>query len=123
MKFPRILLFGSLVINAALAAMLIVRSHAGSAATVPNADVSQTSSREENQAPAVDRLRWESLNQGSDQELVERLRAEGFPQTVIRRLVMARVDERFAARRRALAVKAGPTPYWRTSYNSYDPAD
>jgi hypothetical protein len=123
MKFPHIVLFGSLAVNAALAAVLVVRNHGGSAVTETKAEVSQANSGKADPAPGSDAFMWENLNQGSDQELVERFRAEGFPQEVIRRVAMARIDERFAARRRALTVRAGPTPYWRASYNIYDPAD
>ncbi len=58
----------------------------------------------------------------SDAAFVARLRAEGFPKTIIRLLVRQRILERFASEYQALAAQENDAPYWiRHNYSRTSP--
>lgn len=57
---------------------------------------------------------WARLQSGDVKTLVERLRAAGFSETMIRSIVAAQVNERFSARRKALLAQQEETPYWQS---------
>lgn len=103
------LLAASLAINAALLFIATsgTRSHEG-----PRVRVASPIP----QAPKLDHNVWPSLNSDDLPTMIARLRRAGFPPEVIRELVTARIDEVFAARRRALDPDADTRPFWKTSY-------
>lgn len=103
------LLAASLAINAAL--LFIATSGARSHDAPPVRVASPIP-----QAPKLDRNVWPSLNSGDLPTMIARLRRAGFPPEVIRELVTARIDEIFAARRRALDPDADTRPFWKTNY-------
>jgi hypothetical protein len=121
MNLKAIVVVGSLSLNAAFAAVLAIRYT--TAGTIPQPKVEEATAPTVLNREPVASLSWQELAQTGDQELVARLRSEGFPADVIRRVVMARLDERFAARRRALAAKTPPRPYWKAAhYGPYSDA-
>jgi hypothetical protein len=120
MNLKVIVVVGSLSLNAALAAVLVVRY--ATAETISQPKVEEATAPTVVNREPVASLSWQELAQTGDQELVARLRSEGFPADVIRRVVMARLDERFAARRRAFAAKIGPRPYWKGYSGPYSDA-
>jgi hypothetical protein len=63
-------------------------------------------------AAATAKGTWEQLGRGDLPALVARLRAAGFPPAMLRAAVSAWVDERFAARRRALEA-ASEKSFWK----------
>src|SRR4051794_25169127 len=58
---------------------------------------------------------WE-LIRTADPGIVTRLRAAGFPQDVIRALIIAQVEEQFHAREKALFPDASKAQYWNDKF-------
>lgn len=113
MKFPVVLLLGSLAANAALLVLLGGRGAAdGAAAPLASAATSDraTSPRKTDSAIPVGR---EFLTL-SPEQLRERLRALDLPANVVAWIVQARISERLEARTRELVAEAMKTaPAWR----------
>jgi len=112
MKLARIILICSLIANLALGAAYLTTGRRSSATT------STESSSNKTEVP-TSAEKWLLLEKGTsddDPAFVARLRAEGFPPSVIRAIVTARVAEHFAARRGELTQAAGKLPYWRRLY-------
>lgn len=65
--------------------------------------------------PAPDAQTWPRLDTTDLASLVARLRAAGFPPAMVRALVLARLNEQYAARRRALDPAAADLPFWKTT--------
>lgn len=105
------LLAASLAINAAL--LFIATSGARLHEAPPARAASPVPS---SIAPKLDRGIWSTLNSDDLPTLVARLRRAGFPPEAIRELVTARIDETFAARRRALDPDTDSQPFWKTKY-------
>lgn len=112
----------SQAMNAAFAAVLVSRSQASRNEGKNGVGTSSQRRPAPETKSAFDEANWEKLSRGSDQDLIARLRAQGFPQAILRVVAMSRVDERFADRRKALAAKAGPRPYWRSTSPPYSTA-
>jgi hypothetical protein len=55
---------------------------------------------------------WENLSAGDYAALTERLRAQGFPPSIVRAIVGSVVSENFAARRKALTPPKTQVPFW-----------
>lgn len=66
--------------------------------------------------PKIDAAVWSRLDTAQLPELVAHLRASGFPPWIVRALVVARLDDQFAARRAALEAGEANLPYWQESH-------
>ena len=66
---------------------------------------------------------WSLLRTSDDlPTLILRLRAAGFPTSVVRSIVAAEIGERFAARRKELTAAQSKTPYWKNpGFSPFDP--
>ncbi len=130
MKPLPLLLILSLAANAALIA-LAVRSKSGpfstavssphtTAATSVGAsptDLTQGTSS----ASGIDAKTWATLQTGDPKTMAERLRTAGFPLAIVRAILTAQIDERYAAQRKALLANQPETPFWQRNSYSYDP--
>jgi hypothetical protein len=119
----------SIAANAALA-FLFVHSNSGHAQTPAFFGSSTNSNRKSDGTPnssnseagvlGLDAKTWSNLQAGDLKTLAERLRAAGFPPAVVRAVVAALVDEKYAAQRKALLAKQDETPFWQRSSYGYD---
>ena len=119
----------SIAANAALA-ILFVRSNSGHAqastlsGSLTNAnrksDGTANSLASEAGALGLDAKTWSNLQNGDLKTLAERLRSAGFPPAVVRAVVAALVDEKYAAQRKALLAKQDETPFWQRNGFGYD---
>ncbi len=57
---------------------------------------------------------WTSLESGDVKTMADRLRAAGFPPSLIRALISARIAEQFSARRKALLAQMEDKPFWKS---------
>jgi hypothetical protein len=129
MKPLALILALSIAANAALA-ILFVRSNAGRSQTSAQAGSVQGSDRKAGDVTkgsagtvtiaGVDAKTWNNLQTGDVKVLADRLRAAGFPPAVVRAVIAALVDEKYAAQRKALLAKQDETPYWQRSSFGYD---
>ncbi len=62
---------------------------------------------------------WSNLQGGDIKGMVARLRAAGFPPSVVRALVMAQVQQQFAARRAALLAQQPERQFWKTGQSYF----
>ncbi|MCX6953224.1 MAG: hypothetical protein NTV51_13815 [Verrucomicrobia bacterium] len=111
------LFLGSLALNAALILLFLVgaaSSTSDSDALTASASV-VTTPKSVAATPVVDSSVWPRLQvaEGDFPGLIARLRAAGFPPTVIRGIVTGLVQEKFAARRKALDPGLGTRPFWK----------
>ena len=58
---------------------------------------------------------WQELNAADLAAQRDRLKAEGFPPSVIRSILAAQIREQFAARRKAIEATTANQPYWKNS--------
>jgi hypothetical protein len=133
MKLPVVLLATSLAANAALYVVVSHRQSAASSAT------SASSSRAENAANTEAGLSsggdaahssgaasaantakagaagkaWDALHDSDLNALAAKLRAAGYPTSVVRAIIGAEISERFAARRKELIGSTEDTPFWK----------
>lgn len=132
MKPAPLLLAGSLLANAALLGVFVTRPELGPPAWrdyfssgVKPADAAAARDAERvaalqqrrkaiEAASAQSRL-WAALNSDDLPTLVAQLRAAGFPATVVRFVIDARLQTRFAARLQPFVQAAQDTPFWKTS--------
>ncbi len=125
MKLASIVLAGSLVANVAFLAHYLRSKPPSSDANAATAASSSTpggarisASPEINSAPNPDATQvaalWQKLGTEDLPTLVARLRAAGFPPSVVRSLIAGEVDARFAARRQAIIHEHADSPYWAT---------
>ena len=133
MKLRVVLLLVSLAVNGALVAALVGQfpalTHLGveiAGAARPPAGPAQTratASATDAAASNVTAQIWGLLRTNDDlPTLIARLRAAGFPPSVIRSIVAAEIGERFAARRKELIAAQSVTPFWKNqNSSSYDP--
>ena len=125
MKLSSALLAGSLAANVALAAALLLWSpglpeSADSRATPglsPAAQAAADASARAKAARADAAKTWELLHPDDPAALVARLRAAGFPPDMVAVVVRELVEERFAARRRAITA-AHEKPFWQARTES-----
>ncbi len=130
MKLLAFILALSIAANAALA-FLFVRSSAGvsfsSVRSGSVADASPKGSGANLGATAsaaiagVDAKTWSNLQVGDVKTLAERLRAAGFPASVVRAVVSSLVGEKYADQRKALLAKQDETPFWQRNSFGYEP--
>lgn len=110
MRLLSFLLLASLLLNALFGAVHLLRRSGAVEREVP-ADVASTNvSKDSTPSGGTASEAWAKLGNGSDADLVARLRAGGFPPEVIRTIVAERLNERFAERRKTLS--APPLKYW-----------
>lgn len=121
MKALPLIIAASLAANAALLAFVLTRTADftpnNAAAVAPSPTLSsKLSSLSPSSAPNNPKL-WSDLNPAAADlsALVARLRAAGFPASVVRAIVTAQVREEFAARRKALNPQQGDIPFWKNN--------
>src|ERR1051326_3809253 len=124
MKLAPLLLAASVIGNAALIALIVMHApgSSGSASSASGAaqhsgDASGNSSAQSGTATAngggkVDPTLWSKLSAGDYAATVAKLRAEGFPPSLVRAIVRAEIAESFAARRKALNPPKTDIPFW-----------
>ena len=105
----RLALAASLVLNATFAFLVFTRpaAPAPSAPATPAVDGPVT-------PPPIDRHVWPDLQTDDLPALAARLRASGFPPSLIRAILAAQLDEQFAARRKALLAADANLPFWKS---------
>ena len=141
MKLPTLLLAGSLVANAALVALFalqpslappVVRSFFTSRSTPVSIRTDQATARQAalpratkvaNAKAAAEAQVWESLHPDDLKGLVARLRAAGFPPSVIRSVVSSLIAAQFAPRYREVMGADPSTPFWKVSSNIFGAND
>lgn len=113
MKPFTILLLGSFALNGLLACIVLLSEGEGkSGASAPgNARLSATAA---GPRTAPDKETWSRLKPDDLPSLIARLRESGFPLEAIRAIVAAKIEEKYAPRRRALDPEAGSRPYWKS---------
>jgi hypothetical protein len=123
MKLASIVLAGSLVANVAFLAHYLRSkppssdANASTAASSGNPGGARISASPEiNPAPNPDAAQvaalWQQLRTEDLPTLAARLRAAGFPPSVVRSLIAGEVEARFAARREAIYRELADAPYW-----------
>ncbi|HVS53931.1 MAG TPA: hypothetical protein VHD62_16365 [Opitutaceae bacterium] len=116
MKTSTFFLAGSLVANAAFVAVFLAGSsarHASSTAAPVIAPATPAKPVASNDpAAGVDPEMWAHLQTDELPAMLERMRAEGFPNSVIRAIMAEQVRLQFAPRRHALTDSAKAPPYW-----------
>ncbi len=134
MKLPTLLLAGSLLANAALVALFVAqpvlappsvrRIFSGQASrdSAPPAAARASADTAKSKA-ALESATWLSLQPDDLKGLVGRLRAAGFPPSVVRSVIARLLNERFAPRVRELLAGDPNTPYWKSSPNVFGPND
>lgn len=80
--------------------------------TVDGTEANRRMETDQASAPTV--VKWESMDRADLKSLVARLRAAGYPATAIRGIVMARLEDQLAARRKQLTEGLQDAPYWQT---------
>ena len=127
MKLPVVLLFASLAVNAAVITLYFKQSSGAASAGSPAAaalaektagassSAATTSAASANSAAQAKQLAqsWSELQSGDLKTLPERLRAAGFPPSMIRAIVAAQVNEQFSARRKELLGNQAEQPFWK----------
>ncbi|MEO5961337.1 MAG: hypothetical protein ABIZ49_10875 [Opitutaceae bacterium] len=101
-------LVGSLALNVAFACWFFP----GARGTRPSSEPATSSVRAGAVQPNADSAVWPNLHTEDLSELAGRLRAAGFPASMIRAIVGYQLSESFAARRRALEATAQNRPFW-----------
>jgi hypothetical protein len=111
------LFIGSLAFNAGLAWIMLSGAQASSARDPAGAAHSTKAlAASAPELPPLDASIWPQLKSDDDlPTLIARLKARGFPSDMIRSVINALVDEKYAARRKALdpADGTGNRPYWK----------
>jgi len=112
MKLAPLLLAGSLVLNAALVAVIGV----GTSRDTEAASRAPSTSA----APAIEKVgaalvaeTWDRLRADDPAAQRDRLAAEGFPPSVTRAILIVQIHESFAARRAALEDAQADRPFWK----------
>jgi hypothetical protein len=117
MKPLPLLIAASVVANAALLALVLTRPAAAPSASTSTTPAHRSQPAAPSSPPAVNPRLWTELaaDPADLPGFVARLRAAGFPSSVVRALVVAQIREDYAARRRALTGNAGDTPFWKNN--------
>lgn len=131
MKLPVLLLAGTLAANAALLAVYL-RRPASAADSAPRSAVTSAASTKTNTAApksaaaattatptseGIDPKAWSTLESTDLKTLALRLRAAGFPTSVVNAVIRARISETIRPRMQALIASAPETPFWTTDRN------
>ncbi|MFT3868379.1 MAG: hypothetical protein QM715_07765 [Nibricoccus sp.] len=130
MKPLALLLALSIAANAALAFLLVRPKNTPATGPSVNLSTVQVSANlpDGSGAPGaassiagVDAKTWSNLQSSDIKALAERLRAAGFPPSLIRAIVAAQIGERYSAQRKALLANQADEPYWQRNNFSFDP--
>lgn len=113
MKTSTLLLALSLTVNLALSALLLTGFLAPSAEPAAAAKPAAAPAAPATPAPEVGL--WQRLETPAAADLIERLRAAGFPTDVIRAILNGRFEEELSARSKALDPEASRRPFWKNS--------
>ena len=132
MKFAPLLLVGSFLANAALVTTFALRpalappalrdfflsssakAEAESAARAQAQQMAAAHAKADTaRGLASQALLWSALQSDDLRTLLARLRAAGFPASLVRAIVTAQVDARFNARMKALVREVEETPFWK----------
>jgi hypothetical protein len=129
MKISSLFLALSLVANIALAALIIrpptdskstsSRSLSDSRSAAAKAAAAAEASKSALAGSVTETKSWARLKTDDLSVLVTRLRAAGFPPTLIRRIIGSLVSERFDARRLEIEKPRLEAPFWTNTPNSY----
>jgi hypothetical protein len=124
MKALPVVITLSLAANAALIALVLnTPSRGGSAAEEATAAKRSAASGSavaaKSPAESVDIKTWSDLSAGDLSAQVARLRAAGFPPSVVRAMVAAQLGENYSARRKELMASRSSAPFWERN----EPAD
>jgi hypothetical protein len=120
MKLPTLLVAASLAANAALVGLLYARPTLAPPAVRsffvrgPAAD-GTTARRVPVRTAEAPRKLWASLGGDDLPTLIQRLRAAGFPPSIVREIVRAEISARYDARIRAIIEPDPNVPYWKQS--------
>lgn len=119
MKPAALALTVSLAVNLALAAWMLSRRSTVLEGNVVPASSRTSSASSDQTSPngSATSETWATLYEGEAHEVVARLRAEGFPPSLVRALAVMKLNERFAARRKALSPVHQVPPYWRSYWD------
>ncbi|MBC7369613.1 MAG: hypothetical protein H7343_22825 [Undibacterium sp.] len=119
MKSVSFLIAASVVANGALVAVLLTRSPAPasttSSSTLPTSAKTGAAPEPAGAATAVDPQLWSDLTAKDPAALLAKLRAAGFPPSVVRAILTAQIRADFAAQRRALYPAGADTPFWKST--------
>lgn len=112
-------LCASLALNVGLLGLLLVGAASSSSPAPAAAAVDATAAKTAKSAPsapAFDEATWSSLRSENLPEMVARLRAAGFPPELVRALMLAQLQEKYAARRKAIDPEADRRPFWSANF-------
>ena len=112
MKTSTFILTASLLLNATLLGILVMGSMDGDRSAKRPAAAELPVAVKQAPTPASPVDAWSELRSADLAQQRDRLRAEGFPPSVVRAIVGAQVRESFAARRKAVE-PAGDVPFWK----------
>ncbi len=126
---PVVLIIGtSLAANAALLGLFAarpnlappsVRSFFTASDTTPAQSAASLSAAQPGKRSSVAAPWWHSLETPDLTTLVARLRAAGFPPAILRSIIDAEIEARFAPRIQALTRELNETPYWKPDPSLY----
>lgn len=116
MKISSIVLVGSAVVNLVLVGA-VVTGIWGGAASDRNAPkpIAVPATGGGVPLPADATNAWSELRADNLKEQVEKLRADGFPPSMVRAIVAAQIRAGYATRRKALEAAQGEQPFWRAA--------
>ncbi len=126
-KAPTLILAASLAANALLIAVVVVndpwlfpfgQSDGPADAHPPAARPASQLDKSGGQPGAKT---WAALKGEDMASLIARLRAAGFPPSVVRAIVKAQLDEKYRGLREHVVGELGPRPYWTRNYGTFDP--
>jgi len=106
-----LLLAASLLLNAVIVS-LYVGGRSQDAAAPADTATAKARTATTSSASSIDAGTWKSLESEELPDIVARLRASGFPPSVLRAIVAAQLRESFAARRKALTADYERGPWW-----------
>lgn len=119
MKALPLIIAVSLAANTALLALVLTRPASAPDTANPAAITAEKSAAARAaasaKANALDPQLWTGLASADPAALIARLRAAGFPPSVVRAIAAAQIREDYAARRRALNPDKGDTPFWKNN--------
>jgi hypothetical protein len=112
MKPSTLLLAGSLAVNVFFAAVFFAGRSAARSAPGSQSAAPASASQPQGDAQLPGPETWDTLQPDVPAQMLERLRAEGFPPAMIRAIVAEQIRVQFAPRRAALNQAAGSQPFW-----------
>ncbi len=126
MKLPALLLAGSIAVNAVLLGLAFAKPELAPPSVRPffafSSSAPPAATPAKPRAPRAEPVRqlWSTLASDDLPTLIARLRAAGFPASIIRQIVMAELSARYEARLRRIYEPDGNQPFWKQSANSWE---